>query len=154
MDIHPTVDSSLHVHEWCALPHELREYLARVFDIQRTGSASVVDNVVESDGRTEEDLKAMTVAKLREYTHSMSIDIRQLILLCVAKYEKEKRDNIASTEVPATVSAGDEKGAGDTEVPASSEGEVIPTPVRTKRKYQRRKNDVPSSDNDAAPSTA
>jgi len=52
---------------WIHLPHEMREHLAKVFDVKCSGPTEIVDNKIISDGRMPADLKSITKEKMQEY---------------------------------------------------------------------------------------
>jgi hypothetical protein len=53
---------------WIELPKELREKLAEVFNIPKTGICEVRDQTIISDGYTNTDLGAITLEAMKEYT--------------------------------------------------------------------------------------
>ena len=55
---------------WIDLPKDVRQKLAEVFDIERTGITEIRDNTVISDGFTNKDLEAITLPKMTEYIGS------------------------------------------------------------------------------------
>ena len=55
---------------WIALDKEVRDHLAKIFSIERTGVTEIVDQRVVSDGYTATDLLAITLEKMNEYIGS------------------------------------------------------------------------------------
>lgn len=60
---------TLGVHEWLALKPETKKALAQMFRISRSGVTHVVDNKIESDGYSADDLSCITVEEMRLITH-------------------------------------------------------------------------------------
>lgn len=52
---------------WLPLSHDMRELLAKRFDIKRSSFTEVSNNKLVADGRTPIDLQAITRAKMAEY---------------------------------------------------------------------------------------
>lgn len=60
----------VYVANWMALPKETKEHLIKVFNIVKTGNSEVRDQEVVTDGYTNDDLNAITLDKMAEYTGS------------------------------------------------------------------------------------
>lgn len=58
------------VQQWMLLPREMRDLLALEFNIQRTGITEVRDDIVVTDGRSNEDLLAITNERMNLYIGS------------------------------------------------------------------------------------
>jgi len=58
----------LYQNQWMSLPREIRLWLRAMFDIPQTNVVEVRDNTVLTDGVTNDDLKAITLEKLKEFT--------------------------------------------------------------------------------------
>ena len=75
---------------WLSLDKETRDYLQKVFNIQKSSITEIRDNQVLSDGVTNQDLEVITSERLSEYTESpVSIGFPKLweIALSKVKYE-------------------------------------------------------------------
>lgn len=70
------------------LPREIREHLAKVFEIPRTGVTEIRDDQVISDGRTQDDLNTITSAKMADYVGSEE-SFGRLWELSIAKAKHE-----------------------------------------------------------------
>lgn len=75
---------------WIHLPHEVREHLAKIFDVRRSGPTEIVDNKIISDGRMPADLKSITKEKMQEYLlKSKEEDFMRLWELTLSKARGE-----------------------------------------------------------------
>lgn len=63
---------------WLALSVGERQQLAETFNLVRSGASHVVSNKVESDGFRDEDLEAVTIEKMQEFTENSSDDFSTL----------------------------------------------------------------------------
>ncbi len=73
---------------WMLLPKDVRDLLVLRFDIPKTGISEIRDQDLISDGRTVEDLKAITLEKMCIYIGSEETYARAWELTCAkAKYE-------------------------------------------------------------------
>lgn len=70
------------------LPREIREHLAPIFGIGRSGITEIRDDQVISDGRTQEDLNAVTAGKMADYVGSEE-SFGRLWELSIAKAKHE-----------------------------------------------------------------
>ena len=59
--------TQVYAQNWMILPRDLRRHLALVFKIVPTGITEVKDNVVISDGFTNDNLKLIDAVKMAEY---------------------------------------------------------------------------------------
>lgn len=76
---------------WLEQPRDIREHLAKIFGIVKTGVAEIRDQEVVSDGVTTQDLDVVSAAKMAEYVGS-SIDdtsFAQLWTITVSKAKFE-----------------------------------------------------------------
>ncbi len=88
-----TVNSNLrpqiNVPDWVALPFETRQKLVKQFGVPKSGGSEVQNlstgNRIVSDGHTHQDLKAITVEKLQEFTGSLSTDFYDLFSQAISK---------------------------------------------------------------------
>lgn len=60
---------------WTHLSHDVREHLAKVFGIGRSAGTEIVDNRIISDGRSVNDLKAVTKEKMQEYLNGSKEEV-------------------------------------------------------------------------------
>lgn len=75
---------------WLPLSHELREYIAKEFGIQRSVSTEIVDNRIVSDGRSVRDLQIITTEAMQKYLNdSKEKDFYRLWELTVSKAQYE-----------------------------------------------------------------
>ncbi len=74
--------------QWIALPKETREHLKKVFGIQATGVAEIIDQTVVSDGVTNANLQVITAERMAEYVGSTESFLR-LWELTIAKVKYE-----------------------------------------------------------------
>ena len=60
--------TQIYVSQWMSLPRDVRVWLRTMFDIPQTNVVEVLNNTVITDGVTNDDLKAITLEKLQEFT--------------------------------------------------------------------------------------
>lgn len=104
------------------LPRETREHLAVVFNIPRSGITEIRDDVVVLDGRTMDDLSAITVEAMEAYVGSPA-SFGRLWELSIAKSKHELHP-------PTIVIMGKGEILVDKNVPAEV---VLPEPKRRGR---------------------
>ena len=68
----------LSAHTWVSLPNEVRYKIRSIFNIPRSSNTVVNDGVIETDGTTNEDFKALTIEKMQEYLGDTSTDFHKL----------------------------------------------------------------------------
>lgn len=61
--------SRLYAHQWMTLPRETRMELRRIFNLPQTNVVEVRDNIVLTDGVTNDDLLQLTLDKLEWFTN-------------------------------------------------------------------------------------
>lgn len=85
----PQINQNLSVHDWLALPSEVRAGLISIFDIKRTGTGHIdytgQGPIVTSDGHTYEDLKAINIKSMQAYTGSKLTDFTKLFTKVLEK---------------------------------------------------------------------
>ncbi len=59
------------MHEWCALPADIRSFIKKQFQLPQTGRVSVVDNKIICDGTMPIDFQEMTFIKMKKFTRSL-----------------------------------------------------------------------------------
>lgn len=121
--------------EWIHFDVELRQKFAAIFNIPKSSSVHVVDNKVESDGYSVQDLTAITVEKMQEFSGSSESDFRKLLATTIEKLTKkedinniiieevsheEKPKEIEPTEVQGGTRGRPKKDRKDKEVSSSS----------------------------------
>lgn len=57
--------------QFMLLKREVREHLAKIFNIKKSGITEIMDQEVIKDGRTIEDLSVITTEKMAEYVGSV-----------------------------------------------------------------------------------
>ena len=70
------------------LPRDIRDHIAQVFDVNRSGITEIRDDTVILDGRTLEDLSVITSEKMAEYVGSVE-SFGRLWELSIAKAKHE-----------------------------------------------------------------
>jgi hypothetical protein len=73
--------------DWLALKPETRQALAKIFRLNRSSFTHVVDNHVESDGYTYQDLSAITVEEMKRLTHLESDNFEEQFKVIVKMVE-------------------------------------------------------------------
>jgi hypothetical protein len=63
MQIVPQIYSGM----WIKLPLDVKNRIAEIFHVQKTGYSHVFDNKIVADGYTEEELSKINVSTMREY---------------------------------------------------------------------------------------
>ena len=80
----------IYVHYWMSLDKPVREYLAKVFNINRTGIVEIRDETVLTDGYNNDDLSVVTKETLALYTgDSLDNSFSQLWELTVLRAQSE-----------------------------------------------------------------
>lgn len=79
----------LSIHMWVSLPNEVRYRIRTLFNIPRSSNTIVSDGVIETDGTTNEDFKALTIEKMQNYLGETSTDFHKLFDKVVAKIIEE-----------------------------------------------------------------
>ncbi len=84
------MEISVNIHDWLSLPMQTRVRMREIFKIPRSSHTLVEGNVVKSDGMTYEDLKAITIEKMREYLNAdpEQTDFVKLFNACVEKIQE------------------------------------------------------------------
>lgn len=73
---------------WMLLPRDIRQYLATVFNISLSGITEIRDSEVITDGRTINDLEALSLERMCEYVGSQETFARAFELT-IAKAHSE-----------------------------------------------------------------
>lgn len=73
---------------WMLLPKDIRQHLATVFNIGMSGVTEIRDQEVITDGRTLNDLAALSAERMAEYVGSTE-SFARLFELTVAKAHSE-----------------------------------------------------------------
>jgi hypothetical protein len=109
----------LSIRDWLALKPETRQAIAKIFRLNRSSFTHVVDNHVESDGYTYQDLSVITVEEMKALTHLESDNFEDQFKLIVKMVEGEgkiiKPDEIPveknATNGNATTDSGGKSGS-------------------------------------------
>ncbi len=99
----------LNLHTWVSLPSDVRHKIRVKFNIPRSGNTFVNDGVIETDGTTPEDFKALTVDKMIAYTGSQLTDFNKLFDLTVAKITDEIQGKVEVPKVEEVINANPPK---------------------------------------------
>lgn len=87
---------------WLEVSKEIREHLAKVFNLTRTGTSEIRNETVISDGYTIEDLGGITAEKMAEYVgYPNSFHI--LWAICQKKAELELNPPKIITELKQVI---------------------------------------------------
>jgi hypothetical protein len=91
------MEIQVNVQDWLKLSHDTRQKLVSIFHIPRSKGAQIetmgTESIVQSDGHTHDDLKAITVPKMMEYlgiTGAAEGEFVTLFNSIVAKIEEDK----------------------------------------------------------------
>jgi len=79
----------LSMHTWISLSNEQRIRIRAIFNIPRSAHVQVNDGVIETDGTTPEDFKALSVEKMKAYLSSDSDDFHKLFDMVIAKVQED-----------------------------------------------------------------
>jgi hypothetical protein len=88
----------LSLHTWVSLPNEVRYRIRAIFNIPRSSNTVVNDGVIETDGTTNEDFKALTVYKMQEYLDDTSTDFHKLFDKVVARVNDELSGKVTNAK--------------------------------------------------------
>lgn len=88
--------------QWMLAPREIREHLAEVFNVNKSGITEIVDQTVKTDGRTSEDLAVITGDAMAKYVGSVE-SFGRLWELSLAKAKYELNPPIAIVKPIAAV---------------------------------------------------
>lgn len=83
--------------QWMHISKELREHLAKVFNVQTSGITEIFNEELRSDGRTYDDLAVITKAKMEEYIGSEETFLRAWEIT-VAKAYSELHPPVATIQ--------------------------------------------------------
>jgi hypothetical protein len=93
-------------HLWLQLSADVRNYLSKEFKLNRSTSPRCVTyggkTVIESDGFTVDDLRALNVESMQAYSGSKATDINELFAECAAKALDILHPPEAPPEAPIT----------------------------------------------------
>lgn len=110
------------------LSHDERDRLAEVFNIERTGVSEIRDSQVVRDGRSDENLEAITLEKMNAYIGSEETFARAWELTC-AKVRSELNPPIGIIQaktVPTEMITEEMRKAGvDETTPLVTREEVV-----------------------------
>lgn len=83
----------LSVNEWLSLDRDMRKQLRELFSIPQSTYSHVSGGIVLSDGSTYEDLAAITIEKLEEYTGEKG-DFKTLFIKTLEKLNSLDNQNV------------------------------------------------------------
>ncbi len=153
---------TLGTHQWLELKVETRRALAKIFHLTPSGHTHVVDNVVESDGYTAEDLEPMTVEEMNKLTHLDSDNFEQQFNLIVKMVEGEStqefnapagaetlQNHEPGTDQPTSAEPTPTGGEAEDQSPVSpgsgsqaqaetGQGDALPVPRGSKHQHRGR----------------
>lgn len=123
--------------EWLALSDTVRNALAKEFGLTRSSPVHVIDNVVETDGYTVNDLKGISIEKMQAFTGSSSEKFYELITLSITKLTpdvteekadvQEEKPSDETSEIEGAVSVGVKETRGRKKTQKDSTGKVAST---------------------------
>jgi hypothetical protein len=93
-----------------SLSRDVREKIAEVFNVQKSGVTEIKDNEVLRDGRTDEDLLAITLEKMNAYIGSEETFARAWEIT-ISKINYELNPPPIEIKPPITIMAETEKEA-------------------------------------------
>lgn len=64
------MNERIYTKNWLDVPKDIREHLKKVFNIQRSGITEVRDNMIVSDGTTDDDLSVINKESMERYVGS------------------------------------------------------------------------------------
>lgn len=102
---------------WLDLPQEIKDKIAKQFNLPRTGFREVMDNRIVMDYHTPQDVATLTCERLVAFTGIETEDIYKALndtinkLNEVPKEESEPRPE-AGQEVASTAVGGEKKAGG------------------------------------------
>jgi len=92
------MEYQLSPNQWLQLPMAVRAELKQIFNIPRSKGTILEGNVVKSDGHTFEDLAAITVEGMREFTGLDSTDFMTLFNETVLQVEDSLAPSLPEEE--------------------------------------------------------
>lgn len=92
----------LYTPNWINLDPKVRDHLRKIFNVKKTGNTEIRDQVLISDGTTNEDLwNAFTVESMTKYTGGVkNNDFAQLWTITVSKANYEINPPVEIVEIP------------------------------------------------------
>jgi len=94
--------------QWLQLKQSTRQALVKIFNIPQSTFTHVVDNKLESDGHTYEDLKAISLEEMKLLTHSPSDNFWEQFELIVKMVEGGVTELINNAPAGNNIPAGAE----------------------------------------------
>jgi len=102
------IEERLTSSQWIQLPQDIRNKLVELFNIPRTGYIDVRNMQVVSDGYTDNDLKTITVDKLKAYTGLEVGSIYELLTQAIIKIQTPLEVNQTNDNAKTTTSTQDQ----------------------------------------------
>lgn len=88
----------LGISQWVQLPDYIRRRLVELFHVERSGGAVVEDGKLKTDGHTEKDLQAVSIAAMQALVHETSEDYFTLFDKVLELVENERSGQQAQGE--------------------------------------------------------
>ena len=95
--------------QFMLLNKEMRDKLASVFKLKKSGITEILDQSVVRDGHTEEDLSNVTIDSMQEYTGSKETSFGKLWELTVSKTADELYPQVIVPAQVVVIEKGTEK---------------------------------------------
>lgn len=125
--------------QWLQLKKSTRDALVKIFKIPQSTYTHVVNNVVESDGHTFDDLKAISIESMRELTHSASESFEEQFKLIISMVESDGSVSPEAQPENATQNVNQTNGSEQVSTPVS--GTVAETTTGNPGSEETKKND-------------
>lgn len=110
---------------WLKENAEMRDELAKIFDIRKSGGIEVTGGILVSDGRKPIDLLNITIEKMQKFLGSKEKDENVLWSLCVDKVKQnlENKNKInENTTTETQDNGGVNEGGEDATSPEKKRG--------------------------------
>lgn len=89
------MEPHLSVQQWVSLSQEIRLKLVKIFEIPRSSATHVNNGVLETDGHTYNDLKAITTEKMNNYLGGpIELDYFTLFNAVVIKAQEPEPESV------------------------------------------------------------
>jgi hypothetical protein len=100
------IQPRLNTAEWMEIPHHIRQLIIKQFSLQRSAYTDVRDMKVFSDGYTNDDLKALSLERLKEYTGLAVDDFYAQLTETIIKLQNKNVQEETKPQIKGTVSDG------------------------------------------------
>ena len=102
------IQPRLNTAEWMEIPHHIRQLIIEQFGLQRSAYTDVRDMKVFSDGYTNDDLKALSLERLKEYTGLMVDDFYAQLTETIIKLQNKNVQEETKPQIEGAISNGGE----------------------------------------------